>query len=159
MKILTPLALALAVLCVSSDPVVAKTAEVANNFGGPRSLVPVTGVARSKTAEVAINFSGPRSLVPVTGVARSKTSEAANNLSGPRSLVPVAGYTDKLSYDDMSGEWFSGPADRGKTDDYVGDQDPGAGMWIDCPPYEPCDDPALHDDGAFLPWHRGSIYQ
>jgi len=111
MKILTPLALALAVLCVSSDPVVAKTAEVANNFGGRRSL------------------------------------------------VPVAGYTDKLSYDDMSGEWFSGPADRGKTDDYVGDQDPGAGMWIDCPPYEPCDDPALHDDGAFLPWHRGSIYQ
>ena len=33
--------------------------------------------------------------------------------------------------------------------------DPGAGKWIDCPPYEPCDDPAFHDDGAFLPWHRG----
>jgi hypothetical protein len=104
------------------------------------SLIPIAGVNRS-------------------GVARSKTAEVANNLSGPRSLVPVAGYTDKLSYDDMSGEWFSGPADRGKTDDYVGDQDPGAGMWIDCPPYEPCDDPAFHDHGAFLPWHRGSIYQ
>ena len=114
---------------------------------------------------VTSKTSPQNSLVPIAGVARSKTAEVAINFSGPRSLVPVAGYTDQLSYDDMSGEWFSGPADRGKTDDYVGDQDPGAGMWIDCPPYEPCDDtslhddPSLHDDGAFLPWHRGSIYQ
>jgi hypothetical protein len=31
--------------------------------------------------------------------------------------------------------------------------DPGAGKWHDCPPYDPCDDPTLHDDGPLLPWH------
>jgi hypothetical protein len=48
MKILTPLALALAVLCVSSDPVVAKTAEASINLSGsqgPNSLIPVAGAS------------------------------------------------------------------------------------------------------------------
>ena len=81
MKILTPLALALAVLCVTSDPAVAarKTSEAGLNLSGPlgpNSLVPVAGTTSSAIAIPNLIEAGRRTeALSIYGVRRYLASD------------------------------------------------------------------------------------
>ena len=81
MKILTPLALALTVLCFTSDPVVA-----ASKISGPYSLIPVAGTTSSAIAIPNLIEAGRRN----EAIAIPNLLEAGNGLPQPHS--------DGLSY-------------------------------------------------------------
>jgi hypothetical protein len=105
-----------------------------------------------------------------TAVSKSSSQNSLVPVAGVDRLVPLAGTGDSLiaiiaiaaaqvdKDPSTSTGRFRGciPTD---TDSHSAGSpdviDPGAGKWIDCPPYDPCDDPAFYNDGAFLPWHRG----
>lgn len=96
------------------------------------SLVPVAGVDRS------VPLAGSDSLIAIIAIAAAQVDKDPSTSTGLfRGCIPTETDSHGAGSPDVI--------------------DPVAGKWHDCPPYEPCDDDdvSLHNDGAFLPWHRG----
>jgi hypothetical protein len=133
------------------------------------ALVSLTLFGSSALAGVAVGNPGKlidksrttNSLVPVAGVNQSAPLASASRFNVSKSHYSTLPYG--LMYEQGSRIRQQSPGFINKDpgagvidpDDCPSVIDPDAEKWTDCPPYEPCDDAAFYEDGAFLPWHRG----